>query len=243
VLFGGAGAAFPYLADTWEWDGTDWVQRAPANAPGGRYGHALAYDGARGRVVLFAGYFGPQSDTWEWDGTTWFLRPVVGPSPRFNHAMAYDSARGRVVLFGAEAFAEGALADTWEYWAPCDVVGRGHASGSLPIACAPPRVGTTFCVSFSDPPPIGAGLHALVVGPAPPLGAPAVIDPPEMCSRAFLHVAPQLVLTAVGNPASFCVSFPAGPGLIGLAFCLQGASFEVAGCFRATDALAVVIQP
>jgi len=77
--------------------------------------------------------------------------------------------------------------DTWEYFAPCDVVGPGHAGGGLP--------------------------------------------------------APQLVLSAMGDPASLCVAFPPAPELIGQAFCVQGASLEVGVCFRATDALCVVIQP
>ena len=34
VLFGGSGGG--YLADTWEWDGNDWIQRTPSNSPCGR---------------------------------------------------------------------------------------------------------------------------------------------------------------------------------------------------------------
>jgi len=41
------------LSETWEWDGTDWAQRAPAQEPLARRGHALAYDSNRGVVVLF----------------------------------------------------------------------------------------------------------------------------------------------------------------------------------------------
>ena len=42
------------LADTWEWDGTDWAQRSPARSPTPRYGHAMAYDATRGRITLTA---------------------------------------------------------------------------------------------------------------------------------------------------------------------------------------------
>ena len=38
---------------TWEYDGTGWFARTPAASPPARSGHALAYDSARGKVVLF----------------------------------------------------------------------------------------------------------------------------------------------------------------------------------------------
>lgn len=77
---------------------TEWQMRCWS----GRSDHALAYDGARGRTVLFGGYRGSSlsSETWEWNGTSWELRtPSVSPVPvRFGHAMAYDSARRKTVL-------------------------------------------------------------------------------------------------------------------------------------------------
>jgi hypothetical protein len=246
VLFGGTGSTGAELSDTWEWDGTDWLQRTPLTSPPARYGHTLAYDSARGRVVLFGGnWFGSVSDTWEWDGTNWLRRaPSTSPGLRYQHALAYDTARSRLVLFGGSGSLAVSLSDTWEYFAPCDVVGPGHPGGGLPIACiSPPRIGSTFCVSFSHPPPVGAGFHLLLVGSAPPLNPPLVLDPPGVCARAFLHLLPQLIVSTVGDAASFCVALPAGPALIGKALCIQGASLEVGVCFRATDALAVVIQP
>jgi hypothetical protein len=53
---------------TWEWDGRVWTQRQDMG-PSAWYGHAVAYDSQRDRVVLFGGYaYGPQGysgDTWE----------------------------------------------------------------------------------------------------------------------------------------------------------------------------------
>ena len=116
VLFGGYGPS-GYLADTWEFDGTTWIERTPAAQPSPRRGHAMAYDSARGRTVLFGG-LGTSTylaDTWEWDGNHWIERaPAVRPPGRLFHAMAYDSARGRVVLFGGFGGA-GQLDDTWEW--------------------------------------------------------------------------------------------------------------------------------
>src|SRR5688572_19775570 len=67
VLFGGiSGSAGPLLAETWEWDGATWSQRSPATSPAARFAHAVAFDAARGRTVLFGGKnaAGLLSDTW-----------------------------------------------------------------------------------------------------------------------------------------------------------------------------------
>ena len=91
---------------------TEWVMRIWT----GRNGHALAYDNARGRVILFGGFTGPSfslSDTWEWDGNVWTQRtPATSPPARGDHALAYDSARGRVVLFGGYRSSPSLLSDT-----------------------------------------------------------------------------------------------------------------------------------
>lgn len=121
VLFGGyASTTTTQLGDTWEWNGTAWAQRTPTLAPAARRSHAMVYDAARQRVVLFGGLGagGALADTWEWDGSVWVQRtPVNSPSSRFAHSMAYDSGRQRVVLYGGmTATTNGsALADTWEW--------------------------------------------------------------------------------------------------------------------------------
>jgi galactose oxidase-like protein len=105
VLFGGyRGSSFVKLADTWEWDGSVWAERATTTKPSARSGHAMVYDSARERVVLFGGYDGSLelADTWEWDGGTWVERtPATSPPFCSGNSMAYDSARGRTVLFTA----------------------------------------------------------------------------------------------------------------------------------------------
>lgn len=115
VLYGGwNGGAGGYLGDTWVWDGTNWNQKSPANSPGARNAHALAYDAARGQVVLFGGYCAPNlfSDTWIWDGTNWTQKsPGIHPTERNLHAMAYDAAAGQVVLFGG--YGNRFFGDTW----------------------------------------------------------------------------------------------------------------------------------
>lgn len=84
--------------------------------PGGRSGHAMAYDSVRGVTVLFGGSDSKSylNDTWEWDGTFWTRKEAAGPPPRAGHALSYDSFRRVVVLFGgSDEF--GVLGDTWEW--------------------------------------------------------------------------------------------------------------------------------
>src|SRR5262249_40531958 len=119
VLFGGSSLSTGLVTgDTWEWDGRAWVDVTPAVGPPARRGHAMTYDGARRRVVLFGGRAQGSgaylSDTWEWDGREWTeVTPAVSPSPRAYHALAYDSDRDRVVMYGGFT-AAGGVSETWE---------------------------------------------------------------------------------------------------------------------------------
>ncbi|MEW5988913.1 MAG: kelch repeat-containing protein [Chloroflexota bacterium] len=116
VLFGGGSGSYEDLDDTWEWDSRTrtWNQRFPAHHPSGRWGHAMAYDEARGVTVLFGGTvnFGGSNETWIWDGSDWTqLFPDTVPEDRYVHGMAYDSDRQVTVMFGGLY----AYDDTWEW--------------------------------------------------------------------------------------------------------------------------------
>ena len=128
LLYGGQGAD-PHgtftqlLGDTWVWNGTEWTELHPVNHPSPRAGHSLAFDAARGEVVLFGGdetdsldMQGPYlNDTWVWNGTDWDLKdPQDAPPARFRHAMTYDANRQKIVLFGGND-ADGPVNDTWEW--------------------------------------------------------------------------------------------------------------------------------
>jgi hypothetical protein len=120
VLFGGYRplAQPSMLNDTWQWDGSSWTQ-VENSGPSPRNGHAMVYDSARDRIVLFGGASGSQfGDTWEWDGSSWHQVADTGPRARAGHAMAFDPGRGRTVLFGGPDPNLGAgFADpgTWEW--------------------------------------------------------------------------------------------------------------------------------
>ena len=104
-----------FAASAGELAAQTWTQLAAP--PITRRFHAMAFDDARGRGVVFGGWDNTNllGDTWEYDGTTWTnVSPAVAPSPRRYHAMVYDARRGRVVLFGG-ADLVAAFTDTWEY--------------------------------------------------------------------------------------------------------------------------------
>ena len=135
VLFGGnVYSACPCLLnDTWVWDGTNWIQKAPAAAPSVRRGHVMVFDELRQQVVLFGGvtltgsggeggFLTLVGDTWVWDGTNWIQKfPVTSPPARVYAAIAYDATRHEVVLFGGLNDTS-LLGDTWVWdgsnWSP-----------------------------------------------------------------------------------------------------------------------------
>jgi hypothetical protein len=123
VLFGGlVPGTWQLLGDTWEWDGSAWTARQPANAPSARYGAAMVYHPTVGRVVLAGGNNNANglADTWHWDGTAGQWTSVQPPASPPGHAQLpflWHAGRQRAVLLGA-----GYPAADWEYngitWQP-----------------------------------------------------------------------------------------------------------------------------
>jgi len=240
VLFGGEDA-LGLQADTWEWDGATWIFRSTATAPAARSFGGLAFDPAGRRTLLFGGapFLG---DTWSWDGTTWTqLAPVSPPSARRELGIVFDAARGGVILFGGLG-PLGPTDDTLELFQFCRIVGPGHSGGSAPISCAgPPRLGTTACFTVSNSPAPGISL-LILSGPC--LRNPIPVGPPGFCDPGSLYTFPLVVILGrFGAPTTYCYPIPLIPQLIGIEFCLQGGSFETAGCYRLTGGLAAVIVP
>jgi hypothetical protein len=102
VLFGGFAGSQVIFGDTWEWDGSTWMQRSLIGGPP-RGGGVMAYDSMRRKSVLFGvGSSYPYDSTvWEWDGTTWNgFAPIPRPTGRVGTAITYDAARGRSVYYG-----------------------------------------------------------------------------------------------------------------------------------------------
>lgn len=120
-FFGG-----PALDETWELRAGAWSRVQPAQTPGGRTQHALAYDAARHRVVLYGGLADTTSSglgsppptltsTWEYDGATWTqATPAHDPGPLADAAMCWHNAMQCIVLFGGQN-AQGLPTTTWTY--------------------------------------------------------------------------------------------------------------------------------
>ena len=126
ILVGGlqitlAGATPVPKQDTWEWDpagpGT-WTDRTAAGPkPSPRYGHAMAYDGSRKKIVLFGGWnidtSGSKNDLWEWDptGFAWTQRLSGSegglPAARTYASLVADNATGRLELVAGAVQARG----------------------------------------------------------------------------------------------------------------------------------------
>jgi hypothetical protein len=131
ILFGGTTAsdsstkqAYEFN-DTWDWNGSIWTQLFPLHVPPARYDHAMVYDSARDRIVMFGGRTGngkvDLGDTWVFKNGDWTqLNPPNSPPARLFSSAAYDPLRDRVVLFGgatitADLKTTTPYHDTWEF--------------------------------------------------------------------------------------------------------------------------------
>ncbi len=149
VLFGGmqvdiANAAGVPKQDTWEWDpaASTWTERTiQGSKPTQRYGHAMAFDATRGKVVVFGGSDistgGSRNDLWDWDPTTgaWAQRLTGSesgtPSGRMYASLASDDAHARLELVAGESASSGSYGTGGYY-------GSGGSAG-MPIL--PPGMG------------------------------------------------------------------------------------------------------
>jgi hypothetical protein len=173
-----------------------WTQISSGTPPTRGY-HAMVYDSARARLVLFGGATSnsgsPVSyrDTWERIGTIWTLAANnTGPSARLEHTMAYDSVRGRTVLFGGQTVAGVMLGDTWEWnglaasWTQVSSTGPRSRTGAAMVFDAS-RARTVLFGGFGGGSYLGDTwewtgsnwIHRADTGPAPRSDAAIAYDP------------------------------------------------------------------
>lgn len=115
-----SGAHYPVSLDP-TFDTFAWLDQDTRNAIA-RFGASIAYDDARGEVVMFGGWRedpdnrATYNDTWIWNGSTWRRRLTgVSPSPRAYTSMVYDAARANIVLFGGLNWDALYNGDTWTW--------------------------------------------------------------------------------------------------------------------------------
>ena len=126
IVFGGNTPTGAWPRATWAFDSAGWrIVGDSSSGPPGRAHHAMVYDAARGRIVLFGGLGVDRSymnDTWAWDGTQWHRAAEGGPPIRARHRLAYDARRRVVVMYGGSGERPAGrtsgfnvLSDIWEY--------------------------------------------------------------------------------------------------------------------------------
>ncbi|MBL8717530.1 MAG: hypothetical protein JNL79_16205 [Myxococcales bacterium] len=141
VLVGGADQSGVPYQDTWEYDatfidsdsGNPWTKVCPktvgavtTNCPfSARYGLALTYDSARGKILMYGGFGASGArldDTWQYDGAGWKAwcgvsagLPTCAPGALADAAMAYDVPSGRALLAGGSKTSTTYADKTWAF--------------------------------------------------------------------------------------------------------------------------------
>ena len=166
VEYGGCGEGTgDYCGILWEWDGTSWLRRTPADAAGDGSPPAVswpaaAYDSVRGRLVLVGGDAGQYfNDTWEWDPGGLAL-PGHQFSARFGAAEAENAGvLGIAALFDVggigydeEAVVPGVVLRLWD---------RGHFVDAAVSEASEPD---EFLWRTTDPLVIGRDYERAVTG-------------------------------------------------------------------------------
>ncbi len=253
MLFGGTNGGGP-LNDTWEYDGISWTQLSPLTSPDdaiapNRIQHAMAYDAARGRVVLHSGLSGGVGldHTWVFNGLTWYPRgSAYNPAGRRLENLTYDTQRGRIVGFGGvspSAF----FGELVELAVSCGPLGTGTGTGTgnnintPPIVCLNrPIIGTSHDVMFDNAG--GAAVMAYDLGPTVLL--PPIVTVAGACGLFLSFITGSAVyVVASGSPAIATVVIPNIPALIDVPLAYQGFFMNLTGtCFRATEGLAVRLR-
>jgi hypothetical protein len=147
VRYLGAGAS-----STWEWDGHVWIPITLQTIPTAGVVHGLAYDSARGVIVLCVDTRAGQLETWEWYRGDWALRAPPVPRPQAAGSagahVAFDSVRGLTVLYRGGS-------DLWEWdgttWRQRLLAVFPSSSDSFSIAFDPVRARTVLVTRSSSP--------------------------------------------------------------------------------------------
>ena len=88
--------------ETWQWTGSDWMQRFPKTVIWARGAAVVANDEVHNNVLIFGGLGDVNpNNTWTWDGTNWTMQsPATQPPGVFYIPAAYDPTFGEVVMYG-----------------------------------------------------------------------------------------------------------------------------------------------
>ena len=102
VLFGGylTGSTSVEDNETWEWNGTDWTQRFPAQRPSARSDMTLCYNPITQRLLAFGGNAAGVNfrDLWAYNGTNWTFLSNTGPFGDSSASLVWHPGRQRAML-------------------------------------------------------------------------------------------------------------------------------------------------
>jgi putative cell wall-binding protein len=140
------------------WDGGNWADHQPLNAPNDRQSPTMGYDAATKQVVMFggtsqgcgtppgqAGFLGAIADTWTWNGSIWTQQhPATVPQNEEGGCAAYDTQTQQYIMYGGYGPFETGPGDpddeTWEW--------TGNNWTQLTPAATPPA---GWCEMTYDP--------------------------------------------------------------------------------------------
>lgn len=245
VMFGGFNGTPPGTdyRTTYEWDGANWTLKATTNAPLSGYRAGMAYDDARGRIVLYGGSSGGavQQKTWEYDGNDWTQVGTGGPGRISEGYMAYVPNTGQLVYFGGSgpAVAGTVNNETWTYAGPTNAIAAKYGAGCATSAgvpdlapLAPPVLGSNYGLALTGAPPVSIGL--VVHGLDNLEFAPGVYLPLDLTIAGLagcrLETRPDatLVELPVGGGFTHVLALPAAPVLTGVGLWSQVILFDAA---------------
>jgi hypothetical protein len=243
VMFGGAlGASGGDTDETWVWDGLDWRLLMPPVAPPARRGlQYLEYDLLRGRVLLHGGGVGgggtPRfNDAWEFDGQIWTARqPPSPPTASWLFGMAFDEARAELVRNGG--LLAGGGNQTWVFTAATGASFGRYGNGCTGSAGLPqvmavaglPWLGQPFTLAMapvraSTPAVLAVGRSNIVWNGVPlPLSLAAAGMPGCSLQASAEFFVP---LTTLAGRATWNVTFPNDPALVGASIFVQGFAYD-----------------
>ena len=122
-------------ATTWGWDGQAWSPLSLPEAGFDNERHAIAYDEAGARLVMFGGNAGSGDRVAVFDGSAWNASTEPsGLDPVWRPGLVFDAVENAILLFGGERV--GFLADTYAL--------EGTAFVARPYASPPPRQGAAM---------------------------------------------------------------------------------------------------
>src|SRR5438094_769970 len=195
------------------WQQVPFVGRT-AVTPIPRNNAAVAYDEARGVVVVFGGRHyelingnwavSDLGDTWTWDGRTWTQQqPTNKPPPRSFTTMAYHPGLGKVVLFGGWCLSCGDyLNDTWEW------DGSNWTKINTPVA-PPSRIGGSIAYDAAHNQFVLFGGQVVIGGVSQRVADTWIFDGSNW-TQALLPASP----TPRSGDANLMTYVPANHGLI-----------------------------